>query len=87
MVLTALSQTEHIAAFYIVWTMDLGAGVDRYGVLGCYFSARVTLRVAITYNADRTTHRLFWKHFDYQAETMQCIKMNGYVNNPMTQIN
>jgi len=33
MVLTALGQTEHKVAFYIVWTTDLGAGVDRYGVL------------------------------------------------------
>jgi len=33
MVLTALGQTEHKVASDIVWTMNLGAGVDRYGVL------------------------------------------------------
>ena len=37
------------------------------------------------YNApDRTPHRLFFTTFDYQAETMQYIEMNGYANNPMS---
>jgi len=33
MVLTALGQTENKVASNIVWPMNLGAGVDRYGVL------------------------------------------------------
>ena len=33
MVLTALGQTEKKVASDIVWTTDLGAGVDRYVVL------------------------------------------------------
>ena len=42
------------------------------------FECRNGLKRCITYNAPaRITHTLFWKHFDYQAETMQCIEMNG----------
>ena len=33
MVLTALGQTKNKVASDIVWTMNLGAGVDRYRVL------------------------------------------------------
>jgi len=33
MVLTALGQTEHKVASDIVWTMDLGVGMDCYGEL------------------------------------------------------
>ena len=75
MVSTALGQNEYIAAFYIVWTMDLGAGVDRYRVLP------TTRRLE-----SRITHTLFWKHFYYQAEMMQYIQMKGYAGNPRTRI-
>jgi len=74
MVLTALGQTEHKVASDIVWTMNLGAGVDRYGVL------------PTTRRLEPRMHQ-FWARFVMlHAETMQYIKMNGYSNNPMTQI-
>ena len=71
MVSTALGQNEYIAAFYIVWTMDLGAGEDWIKVLP-------TTR----WIESRMHH--FLAYFDYQAEMI--IQMEGYAGNPVTRI-
>jgi hypothetical protein len=42
MVLTAVGQNEHIAAFYVVWPMDLSSGMDWNGVLPTTWLARTT---------------------------------------------
>jgi hypothetical protein len=45
------------------------------------------LNRSITHNTpDRITHASFLAYFDYQAEMMQYIKMNGYAGNPTTRI-
>ena len=74
MVLTALGQTEHKVASDIVWTMDLGVGMDWNGVLP------ITRRLE-----PHMCH--FCGILSGHAETMQYIQMNGYANNPTTQIN
>ena len=71
MIMTAHGQNEHRTAFDIVWTIDLGAGMDRNGVL-----SKRRLEPPMR-------HLL---HFDYHAETMQYIQMKGYAGNLTTQI-
>ena len=73
MVLTALGQTEEKVSSDIVRTMNLGAGVDRYGVL------------PTTRQIEPRMHP-FWARFECHAETMRYIRIKGYAGNPMTQI-
>ena len=57
MIMTAHGQNEHRMAFDIVWTIDLGAGMDRNGVLS---KRRLEPRI----------HN-FFTNFECHAETMQ----------------